>query len=125
MMVVLSIDYGEKRIGLAYGDTEIGIALPLTVIHNSDTVWDELCEVIITHEIEHILLGFPQNLSKEDTPQTKYVKTFGDTLQKSLPCSMEYWDETYTSQLARQYLPKKQSIDVESARILLEEYMQQ
>ena len=35
LIKVLSIDFGEKRIGLAVGDTESKIASPLKTIKNS------------------------------------------------------------------------------------------
>jgi RNase H-fold protein (predicted Holliday junction resolvase) len=35
-MNVLAIDYGEKRVGIAIGDTETGIAFPRDIIGPKD-----------------------------------------------------------------------------------------
>ena len=54
-MNILSIDYGDVRIGLAHGSTEHNIALPLKVVKNTDPVGEELNSIISQYEINHIL----------------------------------------------------------------------
>jgi putative Holliday junction resolvase len=123
-MNILSIDYGDVRIGLAHGSTEHNIALPLKVVKNTDTVWEELNTIISQYEINHILVGIPLNFQSKDTQQTAKVRAFITELTQQFSGSIEESDERLTSALAKRYIPRGQSIDVESARILLEEWFE-
>ena len=123
-MNILSIDYGDVRIGLAHGSTEHNIALPLKVVKNTDTVWEELNTIISQYEIHHILVGIPLNFQSKDTQQTAKVRAFITELTQQFSGSIEESDERLTSALAKRYIPRGQSIDVESARILLEEWFE-
>jgi putative holliday junction resolvase len=123
-MNILSIDYGDVRIGLAHGSTEHNIALPLRVLQNTDTLWEEFNAIITQYEIHHILVGIPLNFQSEDTQQTTKVRNFITELGKQFTGTIEEFDERLTSALAKRYIPRGQSIDVESARILLEEWFE-
>ncbi|MGA1046600.1 MAG: Holliday junction resolvase RuvX [Minisyncoccia bacterium] len=122
-MNVLSIDYGDVRIGLAHGSTTHNIALPLKVIQNNKKIWDELEKVITEYNINYILVGLPLNFKSTDTQQTLKVRDFIQELELKFTIDIEEYDERLTSSLAKRYIPKGQSIDIESARILLEEWL--
>lgn len=123
-MNVLSIDFGDARIGLAHATTDVKLALPLKMLPNTSEMWRELSQILIQYEIEHILVGLPINLESKDTIQTQKVRTFVSTLQETFEGTIELLDERMTSVMAARYLEKGQSIDVESARILLEEWLE-
>lgn len=57
----LGVDWGEKRIGLATADNEVGLALPLKTAHNLA----EVLGVIKEEEIDLVILGAPHKLSGE------------------------------------------------------------
>lgn len=122
-MNVLSIDYGDVRVGLAHGSTEHNIALPLQVIQNDGAIWQRLQHIIKQYEVDHILVGLPLNFQSKDTKQTTKVRQFIQELKSRFTISVEEYDERLTSVLAQRYIPKGQSIDIESARIMLEEWL--
>ncbi|MEX0595409.1 MAG: Holliday junction resolvase RuvX, partial [Candidatus Paceibacterota bacterium] len=103
--------------------TEHNIALPLKVIQNNNTIWDELDRVIKEYGINYILVGLPLNFQSNDTQQTLKVRNFIQDLESKFAIKIEEYDERLTSSLAKRYIPKGQSIDIESARILLEEWL--
>ena len=82
LIKVLSIDFGEKRIGLAVGDTESKIVSPLKTIKNSG--YENNCNSIklIVKEwgISRIIIGIPE-LYKEQEINKKIVN-FGKILKK-------------------------------------------
>jgi putative Holliday junction resolvase len=123
-MNILSIDYGDVRIGLAHSSTEHKIAFPLKVIQNNDRIWDELSKVITEYSIDYILVGLPLNFQSTDTQQTLKVRQFIQELKSKFAIKIEEYDERLTSALAKRYIPRGQSIDIESARILLEEWLE-
>lgn len=122
-MNILSIDYGDARIGLAHSSESHKIALPLKVIKNNNQIWEELSNIIKDYEIDYILVGLPLNFNSKDTQQTFKVRQFIKELKLKFHIQIEEYDERLTSSLAKRYIPKGQSIDIESARILLEEWL--
>jgi len=62
-MRILGIDYGTKRIGLALGDTESGIAGPWRVIENEgmDEAVLRLQDLAEEEHVEEIVLGVPMS----------------------------------------------------------------
>lgn len=122
-MNILAIDYGDTRVGLAHSYSGLDIALPLRMIMNDKKFFYNLISVIEELEIELILVGLPLNLQSIDTIQTKKVRNFVENLKTKFDGRIELLDERMTSALAKKYLAKKSSIDVESARIILEDWL--
>ena len=62
-MNILSIDYGDKRIGFAIGDSERKIPNPLQVIQNNSIphIIDEIKKIVISYDVEKIVIGIPLN----------------------------------------------------------------
>lgn len=122
-MNILAIDYGDTRIGLAHSYSGINIALPLKMIYNDKNLFNNLISVVEDLEIDFVLVGLPLNLKSIDTIQTKKVRNFVNNLKDRLNVKIELLDERMTSALAKKYLAKKSSIDIESARIILEDWL--
>jgi putative Holliday junction resolvase len=124
-MRVLAIDYGDRRVGLAKGSTGVGIAFPFKVLENFgdvDATITSVEKIVDDEMIEYILVGMPISLESKDTLQTLKVRKFVDGLKRRIAVKVEELDERFTSELAKKYLPKGKSIDIESARIILEEW---
>ena len=54
-MIVLGIDYGTKRIGIAIGDTETKVSVPFSVVNSLK----EVIEIINNENIELVIVGMP------------------------------------------------------------------
>ncbi|MBU0897878.1 Holliday junction resolvase RuvX, partial [Patescibacteria group bacterium] len=54
----LGIDWGEKRIGLAIGDSETKIALPFKTVENIEAV----LQVINDEKIDAVIIGEPLSI---------------------------------------------------------------
>lgn len=124
-MNILGIDYGEARTGLAWASDEVRLALPLEVVPSQDTqaLLARIVEVVDEKQVELVIVGLPLNLSSKDSQQTGKVRDFVSKLENVIGAQVEVVDERFTSQLASRYLEKGQSVDVESARILVEEWL--
>ena len=57
-MVVIAIDYGEKKIGLAVGNTETMTSSPISIVKKTKTGFnlDELKEKIMAVSYTHLTL---------------------------------------------------------------------
>ena len=102
---VLSIDFGEKRIGFAIGDTESKIASPLkTIVNNSSK---NTCNSIISiiakeWDISRIIIGMPEIYNNQEI--NKKIKNFGKMLEKNLNIKVTFYNEDYSSNSAQAVL---------------------
>lgn len=130
---VIALDVGEKRIGIAIGDSEVKIAVPNGAIENNSDVINELESVIKRKEIDIIVVGLPRNSSGEETKQTQYVRDFSKNLSNfDLP--IVFQDESLTSVEAKEIIQSQKQIsqadrkdgliDAKAAAIILTDYLE-
>lgn len=132
-MKIISLDFGEKYIGVAYADTNsVLIAQPLEIISNKNNgkELDSISELCKKKKAELVILGYPRNLSGNPTQQTRDVEAFGDKLKSTLTVPLEYQDETLSSVLVKDQLSEdkkgnKKRIDDQSAALILQDYLEQ
>ncbi|MDC3378807.1 Holliday junction resolvase RuvX [Planctomycetota bacterium] len=105
---VLGVDYGLKRIGVALGNVDSGLVLPLqTLAHPGDeaSVVELLADVARTRAVGRILLGDPLNMSGTKSPMSKSVRRLKAGLETALEgVVVELVDERLTSTDAEQRL---------------------
>ena len=102
MSVVLCIDFGLKRCGLAISDPNRIIASPLTTI-DSSTLENWLSIEIPKRKIEEIVLGFPTRLDGSDSHVTENVRLLKTELENKFPSiAVHLMDERYSSKMASQ-----------------------
>lgn len=92
-MNYLGIDYGEKNIGLAFGDHELKIAMPLGIVHNIK----EIKKIIKDRKINQIIIGLPIGFQGE-TQQTKKTRAFAKNFKKAILV-----DERLTSKMTNDH----------------------
>lgn len=125
---IISLDVGERRIGVATVDTSIRIAIPLTTIEVEGNEIKQIAEIVTTENAHLIVVGYPRNQSGEATAQTAYVKAFAEKLSDIAP--IVYQDESLTSVMAEEQLKAsrhpytKGDIDARAAAIILQDYME-
>lgn len=129
-MQLAALDIGEKRIGVAKGDTIVGIASPYTTVIVDGTEKDVLHTVLQDINPATVVVGYPRNQSGESTAQTRAVMDSVRRLDLS-DYAIVYQDESLTSVLARQRLEsygkpyEKGDVDALAASIILEDYIEE
>ena len=122
----LGIDYGEKRVGLAIGDSETKFARPLTTLHNDEHLLARLKDVIHHNEIKLLVIGHPHSLNGRRTMQTATTDQF-IAHARELGVPIETRDEAVTSELAAERLGtgphSKEEIDSMAAAIILQDFL--
>ena len=86
-MEYLCIDYGTKRIGLAYADSSLSLALPMDALISGteDEKVSQIFDIILARRIDMIIVGYP--LSMNDTVNEtcmqvdKFIKKLSDKTQ--------------------------------------------
>lgn len=102
-MRILGIDYGEKRVGIALGDTESGIATPWGVVPNEGALalLARIHDIVNRDLVEAIVIGIPRPLrdASMENEQVRIVRSFMNGLE-GLGIPVHEEDETLTSRLA-------------------------
>jgi putative Holliday junction resolvase len=125
-MNILAIDYGTRRIGLAWVETGLGVVLPYGIVQNEKgtKLPKELLDIIKTDQPEQIVLGLPmstKDISVQTANETR-VREFGTALENESGVAVDYIDERFSSQQADN-TPGDVSRDEKSAMIILESFI--
>jgi len=126
---VLSLDVGERRIGVAVADLQARLPRPLTTLDNGSEVIEQICNLITEHHATVLVVGLPRGLDGQHTSQTGYVETFVKTLEPVVGVPTKWQDEALTSRKAEQELNSrgkpysKGDIDALSATYILEDFL--
>lgn len=126
---LISLDVGEKRIGVAVADDSVRIAVPFTTIETDGNEIATIAQLVIQQHAETLVIGYPRNQQGETTAQTNYVENFAKQLEELGP-TLVFQDESLTSVIAEQRLiAQKKSytkgdIDAYAAGIILQDYLE-
>ncbi|MCL2167537.1 MAG: Holliday junction resolvase RuvX [Lentimicrobiaceae bacterium] len=131
---ILSIDYGQKRVGFAVTDELQICAHALETIRVSKA-FDYLVNYIAKENVETIVVGEPKTMNNTNSDAARFIEPFVNRLKKELQnIKIERFDERFTSKMAFQTLidagvnkktrTNKALIDKISATIILQGYLQ-
>ena len=130
--MILGIDPGERRVGIALADNETRFARPVEVIDVQETdVFARLQELIAEHAVETIVVGRPVGLSGGEGPAMEGHKTFLTRLRSEVEVTVDVYDERLTTVIAERQMreagisAKKQKAmkDAVAAQVMLQGYM--
>ena len=124
-MRILAVDWGEKRIGLAVGDTSHGVAMPLDTVSGGSAAIDIVAERAKKEGARFILLGLPLTLSGEEGPMVEHIKRIAVALGKKAGVPVFFRDERFTSAAVSRYNVPKGRRDALVATMLLGEYFEE
>ncbi len=99
--VVLGIDFGLRRIGLASGNTLTGTAQPLETLRHDGAPFDALAPIIEAWKPRRIIVGLPLTADGSESRITKQTRAFAAELQRIRPeIPIELHDERFSSRAA-------------------------
>ncbi len=122
---ILAIDYGTRRIGLAWMEEGLNLVLPFGLIESKDIEIrkQKLIDVIIREKISILVAGLPIGIDGDyNTENAKRVKAFVDLVLKEVDVPVVYVDERFSSQQADN-TPSNASRDEVAAMAIMEQYM--
>ena len=129
-MQILALDVGDKKIGLAVGDTatRMAFARPALLVADWEAAWPPLLTLLDEEKITQVIVGWPLNTNGSRGPQSGRVQEFIDQLKARSPVPVIKRDERHTSvavqreqQTAGRRL-KRGAEDSLAAQLLLETY---
>jgi putative Holliday junction resolvase len=129
---VIGLDHGTRRVGVAVGDTETGLAFARPALQRRSLAADlRAIEMLARREhAELVVLGLPLNMDGTEGEQAASVRAFGDALAE-VGVRVEYADERLSSWDADRRLqesgqrPSRKSGERDSAaaRLILQQYL--
>lgn len=97
-MNYLGIDYGQKRIGLSFGDS-LGVAIPIDAALGTtiEERMAKIAEVIKSRNIDEIVIGYPYNMDGTRGKTADKVDEFIKLLKQNFSIPIHTADEQLTS----------------------------
>lgn len=132
-MVIISVDYGDVRTGVAACDKLQMLASPVTVIKQKDPelLSEEIKKICLEKKAEKIVLGLPKNMDGSEGFRAEACKEFAKLLSEKTGLSVDFQDERLTTVSAHSILnatdtrgkKRKAVVDAVSAVLILEDYL--
>lgn len=132
-MVIISVDYGDVRTGVAACDKLQLFASPVTVIKQKDPelLSEEIKKICLEKKAEKIVLGLPKNMDGSEGFRAEACKEFAKLLSEKTGLSVDFQDERLTTVSAHNILnvtdtrgeKRKAVVDAVSAVLILEDYL--
>ncbi len=128
--VLLALDVGERRIGVALADDIGRLAAPLTTLDVDGTEIVRLQRLMFEHDATQFVVGLPRNMSGDLTEQTEVVKNFVVQRLNGFRLPVHFQDESLTSVQAEAELKQrgkpyvKADVDALAATFILQDYME-
>jgi putative Holliday junction resolvase len=132
-MVIMSVDFGEARTGLAVCDEGEILASPLCVVREKN--FRRRAEAVAARAVSSgaglIVVGHPKKMDGTKSEAAEKCERFSALVRELSGIPVALWDERVTTVLANTYLneaevrgrKRKAVVDAVAACIILEEYL--
>jgi putative Holliday junction resolvase len=132
LSTLIGLDHGSRRIGVAVGDTETGMAFARAAIvrRNLEVDLDAIVALANAESAALIVIGLPLNMDGTEGRQAASATAFGERLV-ARGIRIAYMDERLSSWEAGERLaeagrrPRRESgeLDSTAARLILQQYL--
>ena len=132
-MIIMSVDLGKARTGVAISDNSMQFAFPKAVIteYNTERLIDKLCDKAREYEAKRIVVGLPKNMDGTSGERAQECSGIAQKIGEKSGIEIVLWDERCTTVTAHNYLSmndvrgkkRKQEVDAVAATIILEDYL--
>ena len=123
--VLLCFDYGEKRIGVAVGQTITGTASPLETVNmiKKKPDWESITRLINTWQPVSLVVGVPLTMQGARQEMTEAASRFIRQLNGRYHLPVYGIDERLSSYEAKQRLGSSWNVDPVAAQAILETWL--
>ncbi len=137
-MRYLSLDLGERRIGVAISDSIGMLARPLSTFKRTsrEADFNHIARLVEEHNVAAIIMGLPLNMDGTEGPQAAWVRDYSAALAAALQdrgaataIPVQLWDERLSTEEAEEIIraqgkrPDKTRIDAVAAAVILQSYL--
>lgn len=132
-MIIMSVDLGKARTGIAVSDNGESFAFPKTVIteYNTEKLVQKIKTLADEYCAELIVVGLPKNMDGSEGERADECRQIGDQISQTTKLKVVMWDERCTTVSAHTALnftdtrgkKRKAVVDAVAAVIILEDYL--
>ena len=132
-MIIMAVDLGKARTGIAASDKTEYLASPVKVIteHNKERLLEKVYETALDIKAELVVVGLPKNMDGSEGESAKNAREFASLLSEKLSLEVRLWDERCTTITAHGYLndtntrgkKRKAVIDEVAATVILQSFL--
>ena len=132
-MIIMSVDYGDKRTGIAICDKLEMLASPGCVLTewNSEVLADKIVALACEKRAETIVIGLPRNMDGSKGFRAEACESLGELIKARMDIPVCFWDERLTTVSAHRILSennvrgkkRKAVVDSVAAEIILQDYL--
>lgn len=132
-MIILSVDLGKARTGIAVCDKGEMLASPVEVIreHNRERLLQRVSALAQERKAEMLVLGLPRNMDGSEGESAQNARAFGAELHALCGLPVDFSDERGTTITAHSLLNetntrgkrRKETVDAVAATIILQNYL--
>lgn len=132
-MVILGVDLGKARTGVAVCDKSELLASPVEVVneHNRERLLERVAQLAKERRAEQIVVGLPRNMDGSEGESAQNARAFGAELAETTGLPVDFSDERGTTITAHGFLNetntrgkrRKATVDAVAATIILQDYL--
>lgn len=130
----MSVDYGDRRTGIALSDIRGILASPLTVIKESyqPKLAKEIVSLAVDNDVKTVVIGLPRNMDGSYGYRCDECKSLGEAISNiNAELNICFEDERLTTVMAHNVLSennvrgkkRKDTVDAVSAVMILQTYL--
>ena len=132
-MIILGIDLGKARTGVAICDKGELLASPLTVVteYHREQLVEKLAVLAKENKAELLAVGLPRNMDGSEGESAQNAREIGALLEEAAGLPVEFVDERGTTITAHGYLNetntrgkrRKAVVDAVAATVILQNHL--
>jgi len=131
--VVLGLDLGDARIGVAMSDPERRVAVPIGTVHVGQPPGElkAIAALVAEHDATLVVLGHPVSMQGGSGPRALLAESFADALRAVLTVPVELQDERLSTVEAGRNLAEggrrgreaRSLVDASAAAVILQSWL--
>lgn len=141
-MKLLGLDIGDRRIGIAFGDSDVHLATPVDVIERASVEEDAraIAAFVKKFDATGLIAGLPRNMDGTRGAQAESVRAYAEKIAVEMNMPVIFWDEQLTTveatervhasgapaqraQGPRRRKKSRRGLDAIAASVILQDYM--
>lgn len=133
-MIIMSVDLGLARTGIALCDKDEALAFPKTVIkeYNQIRLIEKIALLAKEYGAELIVMGHPKNMDGSEGERALACRQAAEEIESKSGIKTVLWDERCTTVVAHNILSmndrhgkkRKQTVDAVAATVILEGFLE-
>ena len=132
-MIIMGVDLGKARTGIAISDESELFAFPKEVLfeRNDKNLIDKICSCVVKYNAKQIVVGLPKNMDGSCGERAQECQNLGKQIEQQSGVEVVMRDERCTTLSAHIMLnqnndrgeKRKKTVDAVAATVILQDYL--